>query len=327
MISQAIALPAAAHPAPRSRPATIDSAAAGTRNSIGMSVVETGRIVRSTPRDFRGGAGTLRNHELQIILELGARGTLRRNALAGLMAVDRAWIGRAARTLQARGIINPSPRRGPLTLSKSGADLLAHLRSSAGMLEASLLCGVQPENREAAEIALVALRQVAVQQLKRKGLNCNPVTEAEALSEDPGAEPLLRSVILAARLIVSVRTGILQRARSLSCAEADTLLIIHDEPAVSLLELTRRLARDKGQLSRVVTTLTAMGLIRFEPLGKRCKGLFVTAEGRAACRWIIDEQQKLDDEYAAALSSEQCRGLSHALALVAANAKRLAVAS
>ncbi len=238
------------------------------RPLLSRRIAELVRLIRvSSQEHYRRDLG-LRGLELRIVLELGSRGSRRRCELAEALSSDRSWIGRATKALAALGIIATSSPRGPIALSPGGVIVFDRFAALADACERELLQGIAQREIDVASHALALLRNAAA------------APDLKILEGRWGGEALPARLMRTARAMARVARTANAAVCELSSLEVTTLVRIAEGEHLTLTRLAEELHRDKGQMSRMVWTLTEAGLVHVSPPRGRNKGLAVTDKGR-----------------------------------------------
>jgi len=111
------------------------------------------------------------------------------------------------------------------------------------------------------------------------------------------------NIIFAARHLLTQGYAEIARDRArLSQSDLSVLLVVYDQPGITAKVLAERLGRVKTTVSRSVSRLTALGLVRSETdiLDGRLHDLFLTTEGHAitqrAANRVREEIERLTDD-------------------------------
>lgn len=281
----------------------------GSSTRLSAIVSESAWLVQTVSRAFYRSRTGLRDLELRILLELGARGGSGRRAdIAQQVDIDRSQVGRGVKRLQALDLVRCHGRRVPISLTPQGQTLVDHLAELASACERQLLPDFDPNELASARRSLMKLFRAA------GGTGFDP---EPAASPSPGGA-MLALLRLTARVMRRAAQSRSAAAADLTAFEAEVLMRIA-RGTFTLTDLGRELNRDKGQLSRLVSQLVDRDLV-VRPGSARARTLLTTERGRAACRHIEEEAGRCDGIWSAALSPRAGRALALTLTKLSRNA-------
>jgi DNA-binding MarR family transcriptional regulator len=133
-------------------------------------------------------------------------------------------------------------------------------------------------------------------------VNQNAATAGEAIAEEIH---VIRHLFNARRYASS------EGSQELARMEARAVTFVSRNPGATHSDLVAHLARDKGQVARLVGSLRERGLLvaRTDGADRRVQRLDLTAKGRTAQAGIQRERQRVAKESVAGLSAEERRDL------------------
>lgn len=271
-------------------------------------VSESAWLVQAVSRAFYRQRTGLRDLELRILLELGARaGSQRRADIALQLDIDRSQVGKGVKLLIALGLVRCHGRRVPITLTPQGQVLVDHLGGLSDVCERQLLRDFGAKELAGAGRSLLKLFRAAG----------GPGFDPEPVLADPGGATLalLRLTARALRREARSRSS---AADDLTAFEAEVLMRLA-RGSFTLKDLCRELNRDKGQLSRVISGLMERELV-IRPGRTRAGILIATERGKVACRRIEGEAERYDDLWSSALPTDAAEALTLSLAKLSHNA-------
>jgi len=113
------------------------------------------------------------------------------------------------------------------------------------------------------------------------------------------------------RHLFSTRQYRIPEVVDLSHMEGRVLCMIQRQPDTTLSEITARLARDKGQVARLIAALKERGLVRAQddPANRRIQRLNLTEAGRAIHLQVRDRRARVARQAVAGLGAAEQEAL------------------
>ena len=247
--------------------------------------------------------------------------------LGRLTGRDRAQISRSVARMAEEGLVDSAPGRGAIRLSPAGNALAARM----GQL-------MHDRNRDISEGVDAERRMAFVMLVARLVARARRMAEAEALGPDQGRlygdqvdlAAALGNVLIVPplfALLAYVQRYMAVAVRPLELTLFDTMLMtaLADGAGLGRKQLVARLGRDQAQAGKRLAGLETKGLVARQPAGGRRIHIVLTAEGARRCAEVQRITQERDRMLLGHLAPEELRLLIETVAILAANARDLAL--
>ncbi len=115
------------------------------------------------------------------------------------------------------------------------------------------------------------------------------------------------------RLYSSLDSTLKETIPGIAVPEYLILRVVHSQEGLQIRDIGERLGKDKGAISRGVSSLVSKGLLKTETVSHKCLRVFLSDKGRDLWPVIFEVACKKQEELAAVLSDEELSELKRVL--------------